>query len=174
MEVVVGRVVKAHGVTGELVVEVRTDDPAGRFAVGRRLQAGHPRGGAARRDVVVEAVREHGARLLVRLGGVDDRDAAEALRGSLLLIDTAALPPIDDPDEYYDHQLIGLRVRTLAGVEVGTVTDVLHTAAGEVLTVRTGDERAEVLVPFVAAIVTGVRLEEGVLDIDPPDGLLDL
>src|SRR5690625_7498848 len=111
MEVVVGRVVKAHGVTGELVVEVRTDDPAGRFAVGRRLQAGHPRGGAARRDVVVEAVREHGARLLVRLGGGGERDAAESLRGSLLLIGPAAAPPLDDPDEYYDQQLVWLRAR---------------------------------------------------------------
>ncbi len=181
MEVVVGRVAKAHGVTGEMVVEVRTDDPQCRFAPGARLQAAPPRDRSSRREVVVETVRDHGARLLLRLVGVDDRDAAESLRGSLLVVDTAALPPIDDPDEYYDHQLIGLRVRTLGGDEVGTVTDVLHTGAGEVLTVRTGRNAraaetaggAEVLVPFVAAIVTDVCLDDGVIAIDPPDGLLD-
>ena len=62
-------------------------------------------------------MREHGGRLLVRFDGVADRDAADALRGSLFLVDSADLPPIEDPDEFYDHQLEGLRVRTLAGVD---------------------------------------------------------
>jgi len=83
------------------------------------------------------------------------------------------LPPITDPDEFYDHQLEGLTVRTVDGAEVGSVAEVLHTAAGELLSVRTA-AGAEVLVPFVSAIVLSVSLASGVIEIDPPDGLLDL
>jgi 16S rRNA processing protein RimM len=106
------------------------------------------------------------------LAGVADRDAADALRGSLFVIDSEDLPPIDEPDTYYDHQLEGLRVRTTTGTDVGVVAEVLHTAAGELLAVK-GDS-GEVLVPFVGAIVTSVSLVDGTLEIDPPDGLLDL
>ena len=170
MDLVVGRVVKAHGVTGELVVDVRTDDPETRFAPGTSLRA-RPKGGTERR-LVVDSARPHGGRLLVRLDGVADRDSADALRGALFLVDSAELPPIEDPDEFYDHQLEGLRVRTTAGADVGTVAEVLHTAAGELLSVRTEDR--EVLVPFVGAIVTSVSLADQVIEIDPPEGLLDL
>lgn len=172
MDLVVGRVAKAHGISGELVVEVRTDDPGERFASGCTLR-GRPSRGGADRSFVVEAVREHAGRLLVRLAGVTDRDAADALRGTLFLVDSADLPPIDGPDEFYDHELEGLRVRTAAGDEVGTVTEVLHTPAAELLSVRSPDGR-ELLVPFVSAIVTSVSRDDGVIDIDPPDGLFDL
>lgn len=67
-------------------------------------------------------MREHGGRLLVRLDGVTDRNAADALRGTLFLVDSASLPPIDEPDEFYDHQLRGLKVRTVDGDDVGVVT----------------------------------------------------
>jgi 16S rRNA processing protein RimM len=170
MDLVVGRVVKAHGVTGEVVVDVRTDDPESRFAPGTSLRA-RAKGGAER-PLIVASARPHGGRLLVRLDGVVDRDTADALRGALFLVDSADLPPIEDPDEFYDHQLEGLRVRTTAGVEVGTVAEVLHTAAGELLSVRTED--GEVLVPFVGAIVASVSLADQVIEIDPPEGLLDL
>lgn len=171
MDLVVGRVVKAHGITGELVVDVRTDDPDARFTPGARLR-GSKRGGA-QREFVVESVREHGARLLVRLAGVNDRNAADEVRGTVFLVDAAELPPIDDPDEFYDHQLEGLAVRTVDGTAVGTVAEVLHTAAGELLAVKT-PEGAEVLVPFVGAIVTSVSLADGTVLIDPPDGLLNI
>ena len=171
MELTVGRVVKAHGVTGELVVDVRTDDPDLRFAPGSVLRAK----GSDRRErtYTVDTVRPHGSRLLLRLEGVADRNAADALRGSVFLIDSADLPPIDEEDTYYDHQLEGLRVRTTAGLEIGTVTEVLHTGAGELLAVKR-DDGPELLVPFVSAIVMSVSLEDGVVDIDPPDGLLEL
>jgi 16S rRNA processing protein RimM len=173
VELVVGRVVKAHGVTGELVVEVRTDDPEARFAPGNtlRLKASREAGGRER-SFVVEGVREHGARLLVRLAAVTDRDAADALRGSVFVIDSDDLPPIDEPDTYYDHQLEGLRVRTTTGRYLGAVAEVLHTAAGELLAVK--HDSGELLVPFVAAIVTSVSLDDGTVEIDPPEGLLDL
>lgn len=172
MELVVGRVIKPHGVTGELVVDVRTDEPQERFAIGNRLALRPSRGGPSR-DVEVESSRPHGARLLVRLVGVEDRDAADDLRGNLFVVDSAELPPLDDPDEFYDHELEGLAVRTADGDPVGEVVEVLHTAAGELLSVQTPDGR-EVLVPFVSAIVTSVSREAGVVTIDPPEGLLDV
>ncbi|KAA1251759.1 ribosome maturation factor RimM [Mycobacterium simiae] len=175
MELVVGRVVKAHGVTGEVVVEVRTDDPDTRFAPGATLRAKKSRDRGEGCSFVIDSVRDHGARLLVRLAGVADRDAADALRGSVFVIDSDQLPPIDEPDTYYDHQLTGLRVRTTTGQDVGVVGEVLHTAAGELLAVRSAESpQNEVLVPFVSAIVTSVSLDDGILEIDPPEGLLDL
>jgi 16S rRNA processing protein RimM len=171
MELVVGRVVRAHGINGEVVVEIRTDDPAERFARGTTLRAKGSRD-KQERSYVIDDVREHSGRLLVRLAEVADRNAADALRGSLFVVDSDDLPPIDEPDTFYDHQLEGLRVRTVTGTDVGVVTEVLHTAAGELLAVK-GDS-GEVLVPFVSAIVTSVSLDDGTVDIDPPDGLLDL
>jgi 16S rRNA processing protein RimM len=169
VELTIGRVLKAHGVTGEVVVEVRTDDPELRFVPGATLRAKSP--DDHQRSYVVDTVREHGVRLLLRLDGVADREGAEALRGSVFVIDSADLPPITDSDTYYDHQLEGLRVHTTAGENLGTVTEVLHTAAGELLAVRR-ECGGELLVPFVAAIVTSVSPGEGIVEIDPPDGLL--
>ncbi len=173
MELVVGRVVKPHGITGELVVDVRTDAPQERFAAGNRLQLKPSRGGGEPREVEVQSARPHGGRLLVRLSGLIDRDGAERVRGHLFVVDSADLPPLDDPDEYYDHELEGMTVRTVGGLEVGRVGEVLHTGAGELLSVRT-DSGSEVLVPFVGAIVTAVSRAERLIEIDPPEGLLDL
>lgn len=171
MELVVGRVAKSHGVRGELVVEVRTDEPEERFAPGARLRGRAGRSGPLR-EFTVESARQHSGRLLVRLAGIDDRTAADALRGMLFVVDSAELPPPSDPDEFYDHELEGLSVRHIDGSTVGTVTEVLHSAAGELLSVRMADGR-EVLVPFVTAIVPTVLIDEGLIVIDPPDGLLD-
>lgn len=171
MELTIGRVVKAHGVTGEVVVDVRTDDPDMRFAPGTALRA--KASDHRERNYVVASVRPHGSRLLLRLDGVADRDAADALRGHLFVIDSEDLPPIDEPDTYYDHQLEGLRVQTTTGRDIGTVAEVLHTAAGELLAVNR-DQAGELLVPFVSAIVTSVSLDSGIVEIDPPDGLLEL
>ena len=167
-----GRVAKAHGVSGEVVVDVRTDDPDLRFAPGKTLRGKGFRG-APDREFVIDTVRAHGVRLLIRLAGVDDRDTADALRGTLFVVDAAELPPITEPDEFYDHQLEGLAVQTVDGAAVGTIAEVLHTQAGELLSVKT-EAGKEILVPFVTAIVPTVSLERGVVEIDPPDGLLDL
>ena len=96
------------------------------------------------------------------------------VRGSLFVVDSDELPPIDEPDTYYDHQLQGLRVRSTAGQDIGVVAEVLHTAGGELLAVKRFDDEAELLVPFVSAIVTSVSLEARIVEIDPPEGLLDL
>jgi 16S rRNA processing protein RimM len=169
MDVVVGRVAKAHGIRGELAVDVRTDSPQERFALGA-VVAARLRDGSSR-PLTLSAVREHGERLLVRFDEVPDRDAAEILRGALLLADTDSLPPTDDPDEFYDHELEGLTAVLLDGTEVGIVREVLHSAAGELLAI---DRAAgELLVPFVQAIVPEVDIAGRRVVLDPPEGLLD-
>ncbi len=173
MELVIGRVARAHGVQGELVVDVRTDEPEERFAVGTVLRGRKPRVREAT-DYTVTAARSHSGRLLVRLDEVNDRSTAEELRGTLFLVDPAELPASDDPDAFYDHELEGLSVSLVDGTAVGTVVEVLHTAAGELLSIRpAGVEQGEHLVPFVAAIVTEVDLDGATIVIDPPDGLLE-
>lgn len=172
MELVVGRVAKSHGVRGELVVEVRTDEPEARFAPGARLRGRLPRATEVR-EFTVESAREHSGRLLVFLAGVTDRTGADALRGMLFVVDSADLPPSEDPDEFYDHELEGLEVRLADGTVVGSVRAVLHSAAGELLEVRAADDGREILIPFVTAIVPTVSLADGVIVIDPPEGLLD-
>ena len=171
LTLVVGRIVKPHGVQGELVVEVRTDSPELRFAPGSVLGL-RRRGARGSESFTVAAARPHAGRLLVFGEGVRGREAAEGLRGAVLTVPADELEPIDDPDEFHDHQLEGLHVVLTAGDEVGVVDEVLHTPAGELLAVRTPDKR-EVLVPFVAEIVPEVDLGAGRLLVDPPEGLFD-
>jgi 16S rRNA processing protein RimM len=166
----IGRIGRPHGVRGELLVEVRTDDPDARFVVGAGLTGQLP--GGERRVLVVEAVRPHSGRLLVRFAGVAGRDGADPLRGTLLLVDAGTLPVPEDPDEFYDHQLTGLAARLVDGTPAGTVTDVVHGPGGELLVITRADG-AERLVPFVEAIVPSVDLRAGLLVLDPPPGLLD-
>lgn len=173
MDLAVGRIVKSHGVRGEVVVDVRTDDPDARFAPDTVLRGRLPRGAGERTFTVVSA-REHGDRLLLRLDGVEDRSGADDLRGVVLVVDADSVTSGDDPDEFYDHEIIGVPVRTVDGDDVGTLADVLHLPGGDTLVVAVGegDERREVLVPFVADIVPTVST--ALVEIDPPDGLLDL
>jgi 16S rRNA processing protein RimM len=102
--------------------------------------------------------------------GVDDRDQAEALRDTMIVIDSDDIPPPTDPDEFYDHQLIGLAVETVAGESVGEVSDVLHHGQ-DLLVVRHGSR--DVLIPFVKALVPEVDLASDRLVVDPPPGLID-
>ena len=167
MQLAVGRVGRAHGVRGEVAVEVRTDEPERRFAAGTMLRP-DPGVGA----LTVTAARWHQGRLLVTFAEVTDRTAAQVLQGALLLaeIDPSEVPA--DPDEFYDHQLVGLEVRTVGGEPVGAVTDVAHLPGQDLLAVRRPDG-TEVLVPFVKALVPEVDLAGRRVWVDPPPGLLD-
>jgi 16S rRNA processing protein RimM len=170
VRLVVGRVGRPHGLRGEVTIEVRTDDPAQRFAPGSVL-ATNP---GERGPLVVSSARWHSGTLLVVFDGFDDRDAAEELRNTLLEIDSAELKPLSDPEEFYDHDLIGLRVVTVAGEDVGVVADVLHHGQ-DLLVVEGAGNRAgaEILIPFVAALVPDVDVAGGRLTVDAPAGLLD-
>ncbi len=168
MLVTVGRIGRPHGIRGDVVVGVRTDEPDLRFAPGSRLDTDPADLG----PLTVAAIKWHSGELLVRFAGIADRDAAAELRGTWLTVDSATIPPSDDPDEFHDTDLVGLSVRTVGGSLVGTVSDVLHSGQ-DVLVVKTTDGR-DVMVPFVLPLVPEVDVASGFLVIDPPDGLLDL
>jgi 16S rRNA processing protein RimM len=174
VRVIVGRIGRPHGIRGEVVVGVRTDEPDLRFAVGANLDAGPTADGDTQPDQVLQvaAKRWHSGQLLVEFAGISDRTAAGELTGRWLSVDSSQLPPTADPDEFRDHELIGLSVRTSAGEAVGVVTDVLHHGQ-DLLVVRRAPGQEEHLVPFVKAIVPEVDVAAGVLVIDPPPGLLD-
>lgn len=172
MELVIGRVAKSHGIRGEIVVEIRTDEPDERFAVGSVLRARAPRSSVTK-EFTIEAAREHSGRLLVRLAGISTREAADDLRGMFFVIDSSELPQSGDEDEYYDHELEGLSVRLESGEHLGDVREVLHTAAGEILSVATPAGK-EILIPFVTEFVPIVDVAGGFIEVAPPDGLLEL
>jgi 16S rRNA processing protein RimM len=178
MRVIVGRAGRPHGIRGEVVIGVRTDEPDLRFAVGATVEVrssadGPDDDGAGGGRLTVASMRWHSGQLLVAFAGITDRTAAAELTGSWLSVDSSQLPDTGDPDEFRDYELIGLSVRTCAGDPVGVVTDVLHYGQ-DLLVVRREDvPGGECLVPFVKAMVPEVDLSAGVVVIDPPPGLLD-
>lgn len=169
MRLVVGRVARAHGIGGEVAVDVRTDEPDSRFALGQVLETDP----ADRGPLTVERTRWHSGRLLVQFAQVPDRTGAEALRGTLLVADSSTSAVPADDDDFWDHDLVGLRAETADGTELGVVAEILHPPGAPLIAVRRPDG-AELLVPFVRAIVPTVDLSAGRIVVTPPDGLLDL
>jgi 16S rRNA processing protein RimM len=199
MRLVVARVGRPHGVRGEVTVEVRTDVPDERFFPGAVLRVTGPDGSATggpspgsrsvtgspgsrsvtgppgSRSVTgpalltVRGVRGHRGGLLLTFAEVTDRSAAEALRGVLLEAEVADDP--GEPDAWYDHQLVGLRVEDPAGALLGEVVAVEHAPAQDLLVVSRPDRQRR-LVPFVGAIVPTVDVGGGRLVVVDPGGLL--
>ncbi|GAA3158019.1 ribosome maturation factor RimM [Streptomyces echinatus] len=168
MQLVVARVGRAHGIKGEVTVEVRTDEPELRLAPGAVL-ATDP---ASTGPLTIETGRVHSGRLLLRFAGVNDRTAAEALRNTLLIADVDPEELPEGEDEYYDHQLIDLDVVTEDGTEVGRITEISHLPSQDLFIVERPDG-SEVLIPFVEEIVAEIDLEEQRAVITPPPGLID-
>ena len=168
MQLVVARIGRAHGIKGEVTVEVRTDEPELRLAPGAVL-ATDP---AAKGPLTIETGRVHSGRLLLRFEGVTDRTGAEALRNILLIADVDPEELPEEEGEYYDHQLMDLDVVTKDGVEVGRITEISHLPSQDLFIVERADG-SEVMIPFVEAIVTEIDLEEQRAVIDPPPGLID-
>jgi 16S rRNA processing protein RimM len=180
MLLVVGEIVRPHGVRGEVLVHVRTDEPAARFAPGSVLITDPGASPAAPEGawrppatLTVESARPHQGRLIVTFEGVHGRDQAEALRRVVLCVDSADLAAPADPDEFHDFQLVGLTAVDRAGAEIGEVVRVDHAPAADMLVLRRPGGRTS-LVPFVAAMVPEVDLPGGRVVITPPEGLLDL
>jgi 16S rRNA processing protein RimM len=170
VQLVVGRISRPHGVRGELTVDVRTDDPELRLAAGTVL-ATEP---AAAGPLTITRSRWHSGKLLVSFAGVADRGDADQLRGVLLVVDSAELEESPDPEEFRDHQLIGLTVVGPGDEHVGEVTDVLHYGQDLLVIKGTGARSGtEIMVPFVTELVPEVDLASGRIVIDPPAGLLD-
>ncbi|MEU9604513.1 ribosome maturation factor RimM [Streptomyces sp. NPDC048057] len=168
MQLVVARIGRAHGIRGEVTVEVRTDEPELRLGPGAVLATDPADAG----PLTIEEGRVHSGRLLLRFAGVRDRNGAEALRNTLLIADVDPDETPDDPDEYYDHQLLDLDVVLADGTEIGRIAEVSHLPSQDLFIVERPDG-SEVLIPFVAEIVTSVDLEAQRAVITPPPGLID-
>lgn len=168
MDLVVARIGRAHGIRGEVSVEVRTDEPELRLAPGAVLTTDPPETG----PLTIAAAREHSGRLLLRFAGVTDRTAAEALRNTLLLTDVDPGERPEDPEEFYDHQLVGLRVVTADGTALGAIGEIAH-LPGQDLLIVTRPDGGELMIPFVSAFVPEVDPAAGRVVVTPPAGLLD-
>ncbi|MEU7121874.1 ribosome maturation factor RimM [Streptomyces zaomyceticus] len=168
MQLVVARIGRAHGIKGEVTVEVRTDEPELRLGPGAVLFTDPATAG----PLTIETGRVHSGRLLLRFEGVRDRTGAEALRNTLLIaeVDPAEMP--EEEDEYYDHQLIDLDVVLADGTEVGRIIEISHLPSQDLFIVECPDG-SELMIPFVGEIVTEIDLEEQRAVIDPPPGLID-
>jgi len=169
--VIVGRVRKAHGVRGDLVVEPITDAPDAIFAAGRRVVAGTVSGEPARdgRELHVDAVTPFKGGYIVHFAEIGDRDVAETWRDRFLLLPSDELEPLGD-HEIYIHDLHGMRVVLQSGDDVGVVDAVYELPQGLTLDVRRASD--SVLVPYDRGVTRGDR-ETRVIYIDPPAGLLD-
>ncbi len=175
-DVVVGRIGKAHGIRGEVSVELRTDEPERRFEIGATLSTetqagGVPHGPGRPQTLTVGSTRWHQSRLLVTFTEIKDRTGAEAARGLILHTEVDADETPEDPEEFYDHQLVGLAVVTAAGDPVGELVEVVHGTAQDLLSVRARDGR-EILVPFVSELVPTVDLDGGQIVVEDRPGLL--
>ncbi len=160
----IGRIVKPHGVRGEVVVHIITDFPE-RFETLREVYIGEE----APRRVQVERARFHQGRVVLKLSGYEDRTAAEELRGEFLMIPVEEAMPLE-PDEYYEHQIIGLQVWTTEGVYLGEVTEILRTGANDVYVVRSAER--EILLPAIGEVIRQVDLERERMLVELMEGLV--
>lgn len=166
----VGRLTKAHGLKGALKLELYTDDPERRFVPGAMFSLQVPESSPWHgKSLELAELRWYNAHPVGFFRGVDDRSAAESLVKAILWVEQDPQEP-DEPDAWYDHQLVGLAVRR-DGVTLGVVERVDHLPAQDLLVVAT--DSGEVLVPFVSAIVPSVDIEAGIVTVTPPPGLFD-
>lgn len=160
----IGRVIKPHGVLGEVRVELMTDVPQ-RFGWLKTIYVGE----RDPRPVAVESVRYHQEFVLLKLAGYPTRTEAEALRNELLQVPEEEAIPLEE-GEYFLHQLLGLEVLTEAGQSLGRLTDILETGANNVFVVSGGG--AEHLIPDIPDVVREVDVDGGRIIIRPLPGLL--
>ncbi|MCP2047167.1 UNVERIFIED_ORG: 16S rRNA processing protein RimM [Paenarthrobacter nicotinovorans] len=168
MQLQVARIGKPHGIRGEVTVQVLTDAPAERFVAGTEFVVEPASAG----PLTVRSARWNKDILLLGFEEIADRNAAEAIRGAKLYIETEELDDEDDDEGWYEHELVGLEARVASQV-VGKVAALTTLPVQDLLTVTT-DEGKEILVPFVDEIVPEVNIEDGYILITPPAGLFEL
>lgn len=166
--VLVGRIARAHGNRGQVIVDPATDFPDDRFKAGSVL---HIRRGDATESVTVENVRFHRGRPIIGLAGIDTMDAAEALAGTELRVSVDALQPLP-AGSYYHHDLVGCSVETTHGEAIGCVRGVEGDAAGSRLIVE--GTNGDVLIPIVEGICVEMDVAGRKIVVAPPEGLLDV
>ena len=168
----VGHLSRAHGTKGELFVRPLTDHPDGVYAPGVVLRLGDREPDPDMPALRIESVRSVRDGFLVGFGGVEDRNRAELLRGRYLFREAAELEPLAE-DEVFYHDLLGMSVVTVDGIELGEVTEVFETQPADLLEVR-HEDGGEHLIPLRKGLVVQLDLDVRRLVIDPPEGLLDL
>ncbi len=165
---VVGRIARAHGIRGEVVVNVETDFPHERFRPGAEL---YVKQGPGVKVLVLATVRFHHERPVMALDGVEDMNAAMALAGTELRVPVERLMPLPG-GTFYRHDLVGCGVETRNGERIGVVTNVEGTLGRSRLVVETSG--GEALIPLVEAICIAIAPADKRIVIDPPEGLLEL
>ena len=168
MLLTVARIGRVHGVLGEVTIEVRTDEPDERFFIGSVL-ATEP---ASFGPLTITSVRNHNGILLLGFQGILDRNAAEKLRDVLLVADVDVNAEGFDEDDFHIQQLLGCRVVTESGTEIGLVTDVVPLPGQDLLAVDNAGK--EILIPFVRAIVPTVDVKNKLITVVEQEGLLDV
>lgn len=167
----VGRLTKAHGLKGAIKVELYTDAPEKRFVPGAVFSLQVPTSSAWHgKTLELNELKWYNSHAVAFFKGVSDRSEAESLIKAILWIDQDLAEASEEEDAWFDHQLVGLRVLR-EGVEVGTVAQIDHFPAQDLLTVKTAS--GDVLVPFVKAIVTAVDITAGTMTVTPPLGLFE-
>jgi 16S rRNA processing protein RimM len=168
----VGRLVKAHGLKGAIKLELYTDSPDQRFKPGQVLELQVPeQSNWYGKTVTVSELRFYNQSPVLFLEGITDRSQAETLVKAILLIETQADQLPEEPEAWYDHQLVGLDALA-NGALVGKVSRVDHLPAQDLLAIETPS--GEVLVPFVKQIVPTVDIGKRQVVLTPPDGLFEL
>jgi len=165
---VVARILRPHGVRGEVRAQIVTSHPE-LLVRHRTFYLASPKSPEVGRECPAEQVRLHSGVALLKLAGCDDRNAAEALRGMLVQIPMEHAVPLED-DEYYHRQIIGLKVETAEGVQLGKVVEILQTGADDVYIVR--GTRGEILLPAVSEVVRRIDLAEERMTVELLPGLL--
>ena len=161
MRLLVGRIGRAHGILGEATIEVRTDEPDRRFAIGNKVQTD------AHGELIITSGRVHNGILLLGFNGITDRNGIEKLRNTLIYCDVDINEPGIDEDDYHVLQLIGCKAFLVDGDEFGTVTDVLNLPGQDVLAIKT--DSGEVLIPFVHQLVPVVDIKKKTMTVIPPE-----
>ncbi len=167
----VGRLTKPHGLKGAIKLELFTDNPEVRFAPGSTFSVQVPDDSPwFGKTITIRELKWFNEHPVGFFEEIADRTAAESIVKAILWIDQSEAESLVEPDAWYGHQLAGLSVRR-DGQEIGTVTEVQHFPAQDILVVKT--PRGEVLVPFVSAIVPEVNIEERFISVTPPLGLFE-
>jgi 16S rRNA processing protein RimM len=164
--VIVGFAVRPHGLQGEVVVEVLSDNPD-RFAPGTELLVD---GAGDRRALRVRAMRRHRGRLLVSFEGIEDREGAESVRGLDLAVPASAVPPAP-AGSFYSFELLGCRCRDRREGDLGEVVEIEEDGGGWMLIVASGERR--IPIPFVQAFLDRVDVDSGLIEVDLPAGFLE-
>lgn len=167
MDVVVGRLGRPHGVHGEISVEIRTDDPENRFAIGAKITVKE-----TNQLLTVTATRWHLSRLLIKFEEIQDRTQVDKVRGKLLVLNINPQESLTNENEFYEFQLIDLDVFDQNNEKLGVVKEVLPGSAQAIIVVKTPDNR-EVMVPFVNQLVPVVDIKNKKIMMNPPQGLFD-